>query len=613
MKDICEGNLESLHPAFGRIANLLQQRTRNPPLEEGYKPPLRYGQRETSGSQDFERDEMDIMARIHKLKQFFRQNPRDEGERRSASLANESQSSLLRDKKRSEGEMVVKKHCVGDINDNDHLSSILPMREATCLAFRASNVEILLSNPAPNDSMWEGLCAEGLLEPKKNDPEGVNCGDGQNVLILGTLAIDLRGVNYDNPFVLIVGPMVIDGRVCHLRVPTIGTKPVNTTVVDSDILDLNMYRNHEEEGQKIKGDYITSAEEEASLVPMEVAMMAEDEDISAKSPTTVKEPIHCWMKSFEESPSLIGLGCTTLCRDRVRGAKTLLTFEAVGKNLRSQGYLKYTRAMPSWVHATKCRNKDGNIDLDINGHYNFNETMIRPTVIMSSSLVNYSPRLSATKDLEAQAKQERNRGIFLIVANSGVVGGQIPFLGNVESDVSNLHHEVAKSAGLGSAGQWCMALGVIVFVEGSKSWEEGLRSRIDSLIGSRVKSGARLMHDGRNVEVPNSRDRKFVNLIILVDVTNNIECYEEETFGLVLLCMVARSLEEAIDILNRNEYGNGTTMFPISGFKASFAGNLNFYGKAAVQLYTQIKTVKFQWDVILRFPAWVFHLAIATS
>eukprot|EP01018_Ginkgo_biloba_P008063 Gb_13541 [translate_table: standard] len=80
-------------------------------------------------------------------------------------------------------------------------------------------------------------------------------------------------------------------------------------------------------------DYIKSTEEEASKVSMEVVMVVEGEDISAKSPTTVKEPIHCWMKSSEESPALIGLGCTTLCRDRVRGAETLLTFKATGKNL----------------------------------------------------------------------------------------------------------------------------------------------------------------------------------------------------------------------------------------------------------------------------------------
>eukprot|EP01018_Ginkgo_biloba_P003558 Gb_29378 [translate_table: standard] len=120
-------------------------------------------------------------------------------------------------------------------------------------AYRASNLEISLNHPAQNDSMWKDLCEEGLLESKKHDLGGVNCIGGQNILIVGTMAIDLRGINYDNPFVLIVSPMVIDIRVYALRVPTLGTMVVSTIAVDSNIPDLDMYKNLEEEGQKIKG------------------------------------------------------------------------------------------------------------------------------------------------------------------------------------------------------------------------------------------------------------------------------------------------------------------------------------------------------------------------
>ncbi|XVE93594.1 hypothetical protein REPUB_Repub01dG0208000 [Reevesia pubescens] len=106
-----------------------------------------------------------------------------------------------------------------------------------------------------------------------------------------------------------------------------------------------------------------------------------------------------------------------------------------------------------------------------------------------------------------------------------------------------------------------------------------------------------------------------------------MECYKEEIFGQVLICMKADSLEEAINIVNRNKYGNGASIFttsgaaarkfqteveagqvginvpipvhlsffPFTGSKASFAGDLNFYGKAGVNFYTQIKTVTQQW------------------
>eukprot|EP01018_Ginkgo_biloba_P018637 Gb_32898 [translate_table: standard] len=49
-------------------------------------------------------------------------------------------------------------------------------------------------------------------------------------------------------------------------------------------------------------DYITSTEEASSRASMETVMMAEGEGVSVESPTTVKEPIHCWMKSSEENP-----------------------------------------------------------------------------------------------------------------------------------------------------------------------------------------------------------------------------------------------------------------------------------------------------------------------
>uniref|UniRef100_A0A0C9S761 methylmalonate-semialdehyde dehydrogenase (CoA acylating) n=1 Tax=Wollemia nobilis TaxID=56998 RepID=A0A0C9S761_9CONI len=235
---------------------------------------------------------------------------------------------------------------------------------------------------------------------------------------------------------------------------------------------------------------------------------------------------------------------------------------------------------------------------------------------------------------------------------------------NIDSTLNAL-----VSAGFGAAGQRCMALSTAVFVGGSKPWEDGLRerakrlkvsagidpgadlgpviskqakSRIYNLIESGVKDGARLVHDGRGIEVPNYREGNFVGPTILSDVTPDMECYREEIFGPVLLCMEAGSLEEAIDIVNKNPYGNGAAIFTTSGVaarkfqheidagqvginipipvplpffsftgsKASFAGDLNFYGKAGVQFYTQIKTVTAQWKDL---PGQGVSMAFPTS
>ncbi|GLT64781.1 hypothetical protein SLA2020_372520 [Shorea laevis] len=210
------------------------------------------------------------------------------------------------------------------------------------------------------------------------------------------------------------------------------------------------------------------------------------------------------------------------------------------------------------------------------------------------------------------------------------------------------------AAGFGAAGQRCMALSTVVFVGDSKSWESKLverakslkvnagtepdtdlgpviskqaKERIYNLIQSGVESGAKLLLDGRNIVVPGYEQGNFIGPTILSDVTADMECYKEEIFGPVLVCMKADSLDEAIDIVNRNKYGNGASIFTTSGAaarkfqieieagqvgvnvpipvplpffsftgsKASFAGDLNFYGKAGVNFYTQIKTITQQW------------------
>ncbi|KAF3503853.1 hypothetical protein F2Q69_00040344 [Brassica cretica] len=156
------------------------------------------------------------------------------------------------------------------------------------------------------------------------------------------------------------------------------------------------------------------------------------------------------------------------------------------------------------------------------------------------------------------------------------------------------------------------------------------KERICRLIQSGVDDGAKLLLDGRNIVVPGYEKGNFIGPTILAGVTPDMECYKEEIFGPVLVCMEASSFDEAIDILNRNKYGNGAAIFTSSGAaarkfqmeieagqiginvpipvplpffsftgnKASFAGDLNFYGKAGVDFFTQIKTVTQQWKDI---------------
>lgn len=209
-------------------------------------------------------------------------------------------------------------------------------------------------------------------------------------------------------------------------------------------------------------------------------------------------------------------------------------------------------------------------------------------------------------------------------------------------------------AAFGAAGQRCMALSTIVFVGEAQEWaadlieltkqlkvgsgfDEGVdvgpmispqaKQRAFDLIQSGVDQGANLIVDGRNVEVDGYPNGNWLGPTILTDVTTDMDCYKEEIFGPVLVCLNVDTLEEATKLVNANRWGNGTAiftnsgaaarkytmdteagqvgvnvpipvplpMFSFTGHKASFAGDLNFYGKAGVQFYTQLKTVTSLW------------------
>ncbi|XP_040189438.1 methylmalonate-semialdehyde dehydrogenase [acylating], mitochondrial [Rana temporaria] len=220
-------------------------------------------------------------------------------------------------------------------------------------------------------------------------------------------------------------------------------------------------------------------------------------------------------------------------------------------------------------------------------------------------------------------------------------------------------------AAFGAAGQRCMALSTAVLVGEAKKWlpelverskklrvnagdqpgadlgpliSKAAKQRVCSLIESGVKEGATLLLDGRQVKVKGYEDGNFVGPTILANVTPDMTCYKEEIFGPVLVVLEAETLDDAINVVNKNPYGNGTAifttngatarkythlvdvgqvgvnvpipvplpMFSFTGSRASFRGDTNFYGKQGILFYTQLKTVTSQWkeeDATVTSPA----------
>ncbi|KAL2184181.1 Methylmalonate-semialdehyde dehydrogenase [Thermothelomyces heterothallicus CBS 203.75] len=212
-------------------------------------------------------------------------------------------------------------------------------------------------------------------------------------------------------------------------------------------------------------------------------------------------------------------------------------------------------------------------------------------------------------------------------------------------------------AAFGAAGQRCMALSTLVMVGETKEWlpelaerakalsvnggfEEGAdlgpvitpqsKARIESLIASAEEEGATILLDGRGYKPPKYPNGNWVAPTIITNVTPQMKCYREEIFGPVLVCLNVDTLDEAIDLINANEYGNGVAIFTRSGPTAetfrrrieagqvginvpipvplpmfSFTGNKKsvagggastFYGRPGVNFYTQLKTVTTLWS-----------------
>ena len=206
----------------------------------------------------------------------------------------------------------------------------------------------------------------------------------------------------------------------------------------------------------------------------------------------------------------------------------------------------------------------------------------------------------------------------------------------------------------GAAGQRCMANSVVLLVGEAREWLEDIvegtrnmkvgpgtqtdadlgplvspqaKERVERLIAAGEKEGAKLLVDGRGYQVEGYPDGNFVGPTLFTDVTPEMSIYREEIFGPVLCVVTVDTLDEAIDFINANPNGNGTSIFTNSGWvarrfeadidvgqvginvpipvpvayfsftgsRASKLGDLGPNGKQAIAFWTQTKTVTARW------------------
>ncbi|KAJ4485973.1 methylmalonate-semialdehyde dehydrogenase [Lentinula aciculospora] len=217
----------------------------------------------------------------------------------------------------------------------------------------------------------------------------------------------------------------------------------------------------------------------------------------------------------------------------------------------------------------------------------------------------------------------------------------------------NLALNSLVGAAFGAAGQRCMAISVAVLVGEAQSWlpeiveraqklklnggfepdtdigpviSPSAKARIVDIISSAEEEGGQIHLDGRGVVVPSYPDGNFVGPTV-IEANTSMRCYQEEIFGPALIIIQADTLDDGIEIINANRYGNGAAIFtqsgatarkfetdvnvgqiginvPIpvplpmfawSGNKGSVLGDIGFYGKSGINFYTQNKTTTSLW------------------
>lgn len=153
--------------------------------------------------------------------------------------------------------------------------------------------------------------------------------------------------------------------------------------------------------------------------------------------------------------------------------------------------------------------------------------------------------------------------------------------------------------------------------------------RLEAVIADAEAKGATVLVDGRKNKPSGAEyaNGYFIGPTLLAGVKPGMRCVEEELFGPIFTVVEADSLEYTIDYINNNEFGNSVALFTTSGpaankfakeinvnqvginvgvpiphaafgftsNKASFLGDLHFYGPTAFKFFTEPKTITTSW------------------
>ena len=153
------------------------------------------------------------------------------------------------------------------------------------------------------------------------------------------------------------------------------------------------------------------------------------------------------------------------------------------------------------------------------------------------------------------------------------------------------------------------------------------KNKIINYINIGEKEGAKLILDGRNINIQGYENGYFLGPTLFDHVDKNMTIYKEEIFGPVLSIVRVSDYEKALDLVNNHQFGNGSSIYtsdgevsrhfttntsigmvgvnvPIpvpmafhsfGGWKQSLFGDHAMHGSEGVKFFTKLKTVTSRW------------------
>ncbi|HEY46948.1 MAG: methylmalonate-semialdehyde dehydrogenase [Anaerolineae bacterium SM23_ 63] len=209
--------------------------------------------------------------------------------------------------------------------------------------------------------------------------------------------------------------------------------------------------------------------------------------------------------------------------------------------------------------------------------------------------------------------------VFGTAGQRCLAGALVVAVGDVYEPLEKMLVEAASNLKVGDGMDETVQMGPVV--------SQRSLDRVRGYLEKGIEEGARLLLDGRELQMEEDLDGYFIGPTIFTDVTPEMAIAREEIFGPVMGIIRVDDFDQALEVIHSSPYGNAASIFttsgkwarefkyrvqagnlginigiaapvasfPFSGMKDSFFGDLHGQGRDAIEFFTDRKVVITRW------------------